>query len=209
VPGEIEFLLDGPADAAWTVALAHGAGAAMDTPFMNAFAAGLAGAGYRVARFEFPYMAERRRPGKRRPPDREPVLRQTWLAVVSRLGAERLVIGGKSMGGRIASLIADEAHVAGLVCLGYPFHPVGKPEQLRVAHLRTIETPTLIVQGTRDPFGTRADVAQYTLAPAIRLHWLEDGDHSFKPRKASGLTEADNWAAALQAITQFIRLELK
>ena len=115
---------------------------------------GLAAAGWRVARFEFPYMAERRRSGQKRPPDREPVLRETWLRVITRLGREGLVIGGKSMGGRIASLLADEAKVAGLVCLGYPFHPTGKSDQLRVEHLRTIQTPTFIAQGTRDPFGT-------------------------------------------------------
>ena len=110
---------------------AHGAGAGMDTPFMNAFASGLASHGIRVVRFEFPYMASYRTTGKRKPPDREPVLRETWLHVVKLLGPANLVIGGKSMGGRMASLIADEAGVAGLVCLGYPFHSVGKPEQLR------------------------------------------------------------------------------
>jgi predicted alpha/beta-hydrolase family hydrolase len=146
-----DFIFNGPKDARWKIALAHGAGAGMDTPFMNAFAAGLAHAGLRVARFEFPYMASQRRTEAKRPPDREPVLRDAWLRAVATLGRENLVIGGKSMGGRIASLVADEAGVAGLVCLGYPFHPTGKPDQLRVAHLRSIQTPTLILQGTRDP----------------------------------------------------------
>jgi predicted alpha/beta-hydrolase family hydrolase len=91
----------------------------MDTPFMNFFATGLADRGIRVVRFEFPYMASKRITGKSKPPDREPVLRETWLAVIEKLGHEGLVIGGKSMGGRIASLVADEAGVAGLVCLGY------------------------------------------------------------------------------------------
>src|SRR4051812_9184021 len=108
-PSKQDLLFNGSKDAAWTVALAHGAGAGMDTPFMNAFAEGVASAGMRVARFEFPYMASYRRAGKKRPPDREPVLRESWLQVITRLGRERLVIGGKSMGGRIASLIADEA----------------------------------------------------------------------------------------------------
>src|SRR5436309_860369 len=151
-----EFLFDGSPSASRTIALAHGAGAAMDSPFMNAFAAGLASAGLRVARFEFPYMAEMRQTGKRRPPDREPVLRETWLQVVNLLGRAGLIIGGKSMGGRIASMIADEAGVAGLVCLGYPFHPTGKPDRLRVAHLKTLRTPTLILQGRRDPFSSRS-----------------------------------------------------
>jgi predicted alpha/beta-hydrolase family hydrolase len=176
----------------------------MDSTFMNVMAAGLAERGLRVARFEFPYMAARRRQGRGGPPDREPILRETWLQVVERLGRERLIIGGKSMGGRIASLIADEANVAGLVCLGYPFHPVGKPDQLRVKHLLTIKTPTLIVQGERDSFGSRDEVAAYSLPAGIRIHWLTDGDHSFKPRKKSGVTEDQNRDAAIGEIGAFL-----
>ena len=171
---------------------------------MNAFASGIADQGIRVARFEFPYMAERRNSGKKRPPDREPVLRETWRTVVEMLGRDGLVIGGKSMGGRIASLIAGEAGVAGLVCLGYPFHAVGKPDRLRIEHLQTIKTPTLIVQGERDSFGSREQVAAFKLSPAIRVEWLEDGDHSFKPRKKSGRTEQQNRKAALEEIAAFL-----
>jgi uncharacterized protein len=199
-----ELLVNGPRDSSKTIVLAHGAGAAMDTPFMNFFAAGLAERGHRVVRFEFPYMATKRSSGKGRPPDREPILRGTWLRVVGMLGSNGLVIGGKSMGGRIASLIADEAQVNGLICLGYPFHPVGKPDQLRVQHLRTINTPTLIVQGERDPFGNRDEVAGYKLPRTIRLRWLQDGDHSFKPRKPSGRSEQQNWEIALSEIESFI-----
>ncbi len=194
--------MNGPPKSKWTVALAHGAGAGMATPFMNTLAGGLSDRGYRVARFEFPYMADRSS-GRRRPPDRETVLRDTWLKVVELLGRSRLVIGGKSMGGRIASLVADEAGVAGLVCLGYPFHPVGKPTQLRTQHLEFIKTPTLILQGQRDPFGGPAEVAGYHLPSTIRLHWLVDGDHSFKPRKSSGTTEAENLAEAVAQIDAF------
>ena len=135
-----ELLINEPQRDDRTIVLAHGAGAAMDTEFMDAFAVGLANLGLRVVRFEFPYMAARRISGKRRPPDREPILRDTWHRVVDSIGADRVVIGGKSMGGRIASLIADEAQVAGLVCLGYPFHPTGKPDKLRIEHLKAIET---------------------------------------------------------------------
>ena len=149
-------------------------------------------------------MASKRVTGKKKPPDREPVLRETWLRVVEMLGQEGLVIGGKSMGGRIASLIADEAGVAGLICLGYPFHPTGKPDRLRVEHLASIKTPTLIVQGERDPFGSREEVAGYKLSPAIRVAWVKDGDHSFKPRKSSGRTEQQNWEAALDEIVTFL-----
>jgi uncharacterized protein len=205
MPSSPQLLFDGSKTARWSIALAHGAGSGMQTPFMNAIAEGLVKGGYRVARFEFPYMAERSAGGKGRPPDREPVLRETWLEVVETLGRERLVIGGKSMGGRMASLVADEAGVAGLVCLGYPFHPVGKPKQLRIEHLLTLKTPALIVQGERDPFGTQAEVATYKLPSAIRICWLTDGEHSFKPRKKSGVTEGQNLQAALDEINSFVQ----
>jgi uncharacterized protein len=199
-----DLLIDGPKRAVRTIVLAHGAGAAMDTPFMNFFAKAMADRAFRVARFEFPYMAAKRHTGKAKPPDREPVLRETWLKVVEKLGHEGLVIGGKSMGGRIASLIADEAGVAGLICLGYPFHPVGKPDQLRVKHLQTIKTPTLIVQGERDSFGSREEAAKYKLSSAVRVEWITDGDHSFKPRKSSGKTEPENWQTATDEIVAFL-----
>jgi predicted alpha/beta-hydrolase family hydrolase len=200
-----EMIFDGP-DGGPAIALAHGAGAPMDSPFMNTVAAGLGAAGLRVARFEFPYMHRRRAAGERRPPDREPVLRQAWLEAIAALGGgERLVIGGKSMGGRMASLVADEAGVRGLVCLGYPFHPPGQSDRLRTAHLRDLRTPTLIVQGTRDALGTREDVEGYDLSPAIRLLWLEDGDHSFKPRASSGHKEKEHLAAAVAAVGEFVK----
>jgi predicted alpha/beta-hydrolase family hydrolase len=198
------LIIDGPKKAIWTIVFAHGAGAGMDTPFMNAFATGLAERGHQVARFEFPYMASYHKTGKRQPPDREAVLRETWLRVVEMLGKDHLVIGGKSMGGRIASLVADEAKVAGLVCLGYPFHPTGKPDRLRIEHLKAIATPVLICQGTRDSFGSSTEVAGYHLSPSIRIQWLEDGDHSFKPRKSSGRTEQQNWKEAIGEIASFV-----
>jgi len=176
----------------------------MDTPFMNFFAEGLAEKRLRVVRFEFPYMAKRRTTGKKGPPNPLPDLRETWLKEIDKHGAKGLVIGGKSMGGRIASLIAADAGVDGLVCLGYPFHPVGKPDQLRVEHLKTIKTPTLILQGDRDPFGNREEVAAYKLSRAVQVHWLKDGDHSFKPRKASGRTQEENWVRALDQLTKFV-----
>ena len=199
----MQLVSDGPKDAATTIVLAHGAGAGMDHPSMTAFAEGLAAKGLRVVRFEFPYMAKRRETGKKGGPDRPPVLMETWRNVIATAGGERLVIGGKSMGGRIASMVADDAGVAGLVCLGYPFHPPGKPEKLRVEHLTGLQTPTLIVQGTRDPFGKAEEVEGYPLSDRIKVVWLEDGDHSFKPRKSSGRTEEQNFAEAVAAITEF------
>lgn len=202
----IELLIDGSASAATTCVLAHGAGAPMDSPFMAYFAEALAAGGLRVVRFEFPYMAGRRRGGAKRPPDRAPVLLAAWQEAIEATGtpADRLLIGGKSLGGRMASVIADEAGVQGLVCLGYPFHPPGKPEATRIAHLEHLRTPTLILQGSRDPFGGEAEVAGYPLSDAIRLHWLADGDHGFKPRAASGRTEQANWEDARASVIDFV-----
>jgi len=200
-----EFIWDGSDKAPATLPLAHGAGAAMDSPFMNSIAAGLAATGIRVGRFEFPYMARRRRDGRRRPPDRAPVLLDCWQQAISCAGPrDRLFIGGKSMGGRIASLIADEAAVRGLICLGYPFHPSGRPDRLRTDHLKTIRTPTLVCQGARDPMGNRTEVVRYSLSESIQFCWLPDGDHGFKPRKASGTTENANLQAAVSAIADFV-----
>jgi predicted alpha/beta-hydrolase family hydrolase len=201
-------IINGPQRSAATIVLAHGAGAGMDTEFMNAFAEGLAAHRFRVVRFEFPYMVQRRKTGKRRPPDREPALRATWLQVIQSLKSRKLMIGGKSLGGRIASLVADEVAVAGVVCLGYPFHPAGRPERTRVEHLKTIRTPTLILQGERDPLGNREDVQSYTLSANVRVHWLPDGDHGFKPRKSSGRTAEQNWSAGIEAVAEFVHHEV-
>jgi uncharacterized protein len=185
------------------VVLAHGAGAPMDSPFLNYVAAGLATRGLRVVRFEFPYM-QARREGRRSPPDREPVLLDRWRAVLAELGGRPPVIGGKSLGGRMASLLADEVGARGLVCLGYPFHPPGKPQRLRVAHLGSLRTPTIVVQGTRDALGSREEVAGYRLSRSIRVHWVEDGDHSLKPRARSGRSERQNLDEAVDAVAQFV-----
>jgi predicted alpha/beta-hydrolase family hydrolase len=205
VADESGLLIDGP-ESRITLVLAHGAGAPMDHPFMNVVAEGVAKAGIRVVRFEFPYMAQRRLSGKRPGPNSAAVLMQTWRDVIKQLGdPDHLVIGGKSMGGRIASMVADDAEVRGLVCLGYPFHPAGKPERLRTEHLQGLSTTALIVQGERDALGNRAEVAGYDLSPSITVHWMTDGDHSFKPRKSSGRTEADNLEEAVAASVAFVQ----
>lgn len=200
---ELSLLIEGPA-AGTTIALAHGAGAAMDSDWMNDMSVGLVGRGLRVVRFEFPYMRRRREDGKRRGPDRPSVLLDTWRSVIDILaGPGQLIIGGKSMGGRIASMVADERQVDGLVCMGYPFHPPRAQEKLRTAHLEQLRTPTLILQGTRDTFGLPEEVDGYPLANTIRVHWLEDGDHSFKPRVKSGRTLAQNMEEAVNEIARF------
>jgi uncharacterized protein len=203
------FLVLGPSDARFTIMLAHGAGAPMDSSSMAATAAALAGVGFRVARFEFGYMAARRTSEGRKPPPRAETLIPEYTAAIARLGAkDPLIIGGKSMGGRVASMAADALYssnrIAGLLCLGYPFHPPGKPEQLRTKHLASLVTPTLICQGTRDEFGTREDVVGYGLSDKIELLWLEDGDHDLKPRKKiSGFSTADHLATAANAVREW------
>ena len=204
------FLANGPRRAPVTILLAHGAGAPMDSPFMEAMAALLAARNLRTVRFEFAYMAARRQ-GARRPPPRAESLMGECEAAVSELRAEGpLIVGGKSLGGRVASLVAqaqsDAGRAAGLLCLGYPFHPPGAPDRLRTAHLMHLRLPTLICQGTRDPFGTRDEVEALGLPPAVRLHWAEDGDHDLKPRKASGLTARGNWSMAADAIAGWATL---
>lgn len=201
-----------PAGDAWaTLILAHGAGAPMDSPFMQQMAELLAARGLAVGRFEFPYMASRRANGGRRPPDRQPVLLDCWRqvhALVRLQVAGPLAIGGKSMGGRMASLLADELGAAALVCLGYPFHPPGKPDKLRTEHLAQLATPALIVQGERDPFGGREEVAGYALASTIQLHWLTAADHDFKPLRSSGLTQELQLQDAARATADWLAARL-
>ena len=208
------FLHDDADDAIARLVLAHGAGAAMDSGFMNNIAGLIAERGVSVTRFEFGYMAGRRDGGKRRPAPRGETLCSEYEAAIERIRNERdddlaLFIGGKSMGGRVASLIAQQAFqkgvIHGLACLGYPFHPPGKPEKLRTAHLATLDCPALIVQGTRDALGAKAEVATYDIDVRIGFLWCEDGDHDLKPRKRSGLSQADHLTAAADAIAAFVR----
>lgn len=206
-----DFLFDGPEDARVTLLLAHGAGAAMDSPWMNNAAGLLAAKGLRVARFEFGYMASRRTEAGSKPPPRAEKVMPEFIAAVDDLGPTNgpLIIGGKSMGGRVASMVADPLfkakRIAGLVCLGYPFHPPAKPDQLRTKHLIALQAPALIVQGTRDPFGGPDEVATYGLPASMEVKFLEDGDHDLKPRKAvSGFSAADHMKTMAEAIEGWI-----
>ena len=200
------FLIQGPSDSGVTILLAHGAGAPMDSVSMTAAADALASKGFRVVRFEFGYMRARRTSGDRKPPPKAEILNPEYRAAIDEIGdTEVLIIGGKSMGGRVASMVADDLHaeskVAGLLCLGYPFHPPGKPDQLRTQHLKSLKTPALICQGTRDEFGTREEVAGYQLSDSIEILWLEDGDHDLKPRKTiSGFSTADHLAKMAETV---------
>jgi predicted alpha/beta-hydrolase family hydrolase len=205
-----DFLELGPEAARATILFAHGAGAPMDSPAMTAIADALAEKGLRVVRFEFSYMANRRIDGTRKPPPRAEKLNSEYLAAIDALDVDGpLIIGGKSMGGRVASMIADKLfeadRIAGLLCVGYPFHPIGKPEKLRIEHLQHLRTPTLICQGTRDQFGSRDEVSEYEQSSAIQLRWFEDGDHDLKPRKrVSGYTHADHITSMGVAVSAWV-----
>jgi len=195
---------DGPRKAKTCLVLAHGAGESSNSTFLSYFAENLAQKHHRVVRFDFPYMARRSIDGRKRPPDPESVLCETWKSVVDSLPYENLIIGGKSLGGRIATLVADELQVAGVVCLGYPFHPTGRPEKLRVEPLQSISTPTLIVQGEIDPFGARAEVESYSLAGSVRVHWVPEGDHSYNVKRGSDRTHDQNFKNALRSVEEFL-----
>ena len=190
----VDILWTGPDDAAATLVLAHGAGAAMDSTGMNDLADALASRGIRTARFEFGYMAARRQ-GSRPFPPRAETLAGEYLAAVEQVGGTPYV-GGRSMGGRVATLVADELGPPGVVCFGYPFHPPGKPEQLRTAHLEHLRTPLLICQGTRDEFGTPDEVEAYALSPTVQIEWIEGATHGLNTKKAL--------AAAADACKEFL-----
>ena len=180
----------------------------MQTPFLESITSLLSERGAATYRFEFEYMAARRESGAKKPPPRAERLVGEYRAAVAAIPkGPRPLIGGKSMGGRVASLVADELFarglIAGLVCLGYPFHPPNKPDQLRTAHLEELKCPALIVQGERDPFGPRHEVEALKLSPAIRFHWSDDGDHDLGPRGASGFTRRGNLSSVADAIVAF------
>ena len=194
-------------EASATLILAHGAGAPMDSDWMTDMAGRLAALGVNVLRFEFPYMAQRRVDGVKRPPNPAGKLQECWREVyglVRRHVTGVLAMGGKSMGGRMASLVADELGADALVCLGYPFYAVGKPEKPRVEHLAFLQARTLIVQGERDALGNLAAVEGYSLAPSIEVFWLVAGDHDLKPLKVSGFTHEQHLASAAQKVSEFL-----
>jgi len=194
-----------------TVLLAHGAGAPMDSSFMNRIAEGLAARGIAVARFEFGYMAKRRTTGKKFPPPKaETLIPQFRAAIEAALAAPERVgpvlIGGKSMGGRVAAMTAGEALDAGVVgvaCLGYPFHGPGRPEEIRLAPLQNGLLPTLVLQGERDEFGSRAEVEELPVGERVRFEWIEDGSHDFGPRGASPATLKSNIQHACDTLAAF------
>ena len=216
----MNIIYDGPEDGPLCV-FAHGAGAPMDSDFMETFTKGLADRGVRVARFEFPYMQERRDIGKKRPPNRQPELIACFNGVLELLGQPAVLIG-KSMGGRMASIIASSflpaaseakdpinGFIKGVCAIGYPFHPQGKPEKLRIEHLSDIDVPMSVIQGTRDALGNKESVQDLfddkRLPLSMSMLWLEDGDHDLKPRKKSGLTHQQHINEAIEYCASFIK----
>jgi predicted alpha/beta-hydrolase family hydrolase len=193
--------------------LAHGAGAGPQSPFMVSTARAIAARGIIAGTFDFPYMAARRKV-----PDPAAVLEEAWrAAVASARGMEAfrdlpLFVGGKSMGGRIASQAeaAEALHVAGLIFLGYPLHPPGKPQQRRDAHLPSITAPMLFVQGSRDAFGTAEEIRDLLpRLPRAELHVVEGGDHSFKVPKTGGTSQARVNEEINDRIVAFIRASIQ
>ncbi|MFT4514498.1 MAG: putative alpha/beta-hydrolase family hydrolase [Planctomycetota bacterium] len=197
------LLIDEPANGdATTILLAHGAGASMEHVGMQSLTDGFVARGFRVVRFEFPFM-QARREGRRPGPDRMAKLQACFHEVIASQESP-VVLAGRSMGGRVATMIADEVEARAVIAFGYPFHPPRKPENLRTAHLENLQTPTLIVQGERDPFGTPLEVAGYELSDRIELLWIPDGDHSMTPRKKSGFTYEQHVVTALDRAAMFL-----
>lgn len=199
------------AEASATLVLAHGAGAPMDSPFMTKLSSAIADHGIAVARFEFSYMANRRTGGGKRPPPKAEKLIGEFQTVVQQVLSEStapLIIGGKSMGGRVAAMLAGGASLPGrvtaVVCFGYPFHPTGKPSApWRLDPLNNARRPVLILQGDRDPFGSQAELEAVPLPGHVSLHYLEDGNHDFGPRGRSPATFDGNIAEAALTLQRF------
>lgn len=193
-----------------TVLFAHGAGAGLESDFMVDVAEQIAALGVNVARFDFDYMQVAKAQNKRRPPDKTPKLLACFKEHIALIDDDLpLFLAGKSMGGRMATMLATEKlAIKGVIALGYPFHPPGKPDKLRTEHFVDLKVPCLIIQGERDTFGTKQEVATFGLPDSLQLTWLNDGDHSFKPRKSSGFTEAGHRLSAAHALVAFIKEQL-
>lgn len=206
------WLIDGEASDTLVV-FAHGAGANMSHEFMETVAKGLAKSGVQVLRFNFLYMQANLADGKRRPPDRAPKLlghfETQLLAAYEALKPKRIILLGKSMGGRMAAILSEnaelmeQAKVEGVICLGYPFVPL-KGGEPRLEPILNSTLPLMIIQGERDKFGTRQDIADWSLPTQVRCEFLIDGDHGFKPRKASGATLGANIDDAIAHCINFI-----
>ena len=206
-------MFDGPENATHSFIFAHGAGAGMEHEFMCSISQQLAQKNIRVLRFEFPYMQKRREQGTKTPPNRQPQLVASYKDVVEQAQLPgKLVIGGKSMGGRIASLLIHEEaslaqNISGLICLGFPFYAPKKTREASLSlgeNLHHTSTQTLILQGERDHFGKREELQAMPFTEAVEVAFLADGDHSFKPRVKSGYTLPQNMDKTVELMAEFI-----
>ncbi|NRB40574.1 MAG: alpha/beta fold hydrolase [Pseudomonadales bacterium] len=207
-----DFLVNGPENTSHSFVFAHGAGAGMDHEFMQTVTRQLVEKGIRVIRFEFPYMQKRREQGTKTPPNRQPQLIEAYAQALHDAPLTgKVIIGGKSMGGRIASLLAadlpEDISIDALICLGFPFYAPKKqrePAFSRGEHLHHMQTPTLILQGERDHFGKAHELDDMPFADPVSYTFLDDGDHSFKPRVKSGFTLAQNIEKTVNLMAEFI-----
>jgi len=192
------------------VVFAHGSGIGMGHEFMQCVALAMSLKNFTVYLFEFGYMQQIQMTGTKRPPPAVAKLELELLALLEELALPGpLIIGGKSLGGRVASLIVERTNALGWFALGYPFHPQRKPQTLRVKHLLTSNKPGLIVQGTKDALGSYEDVLGYQLPAHIDLRWLAHMDHSFKPFKAARHSQVEAIKQSVLDIEQWARCELK
>lgn len=207
----IKPLLSTVADAKALVIFAHGAGADMEHEYIEELTRLLNLHKLNVLRFNFPYMDKRKFDGKRRPPDRMPILVECYQSVLASVNTLLpIFIGGKSMGGRVAAIIASDKvlmadnQVKGVICLGYPFHPAKKLDKLRLTPLQETQLPTLILQGERDALGSKIEIESYEISPKCQVHYFNDGDHDLKPRVKSGFTLEQHRNSAVLKIKEFI-----
>lgn len=211
----MQIIQDGPIEGPVYI-FSHGAGADMSSEFMTCVARGLAEKGIRVVRFNFPYMIKRAEDNKRRPPDRAPKLISALEEIIKKINGP-VVIGGKSMGGRMSSLLLaqnasrkddERLPILGCACLGFPFHAPGKDPKDRLDHLTGLTEPLLIVQGTRDTMGTKEEVCDYVeegkINSSIKIEWLTDGNHDLKPRKVSGISHQQHIDSAIELVAEFV-----
>lgn len=198
VPNHVAMTLQGTGEKG-RLLFVHGAGSGQDSFFMRQFATAVAGYGIQLMTLDFAYMRKMNIEGRRQPPPKvERLIDELtyWYELIAAENVSPLWVGGKSMGGRVASMLAVQQHVAGVIITGYPFHPPRSPDKLRLAHWAAVSAPSLILQGERDPFGRPHEVEAYVLPDNVQVEWLPTGDHDLKPLRSSGL---DQYALIQQA----------
>ena len=202
------ILINGPKEAKNILLFAHGAGSSMDSVFMNSIVKGLNKNGIITIRFEFPYMAKRRI-GKNTFPDKIIDLcvfyKNLYFQVKKKYPNKNIWLGGKSMGARVSTIVSRSIDVNGVIAFGYPFHPINKIDKLRLESLQLCGPPILIIQGTRDKFGSIYEVKQYKIHKNNTIFWIEDGDHSYKTLKKSKFSSEESIAVAYNQASLFIK----